>query len=63
MADQGIYPGDFTKRSFDLQGELESSRNPEDMFFVNAPHILVIHSLSDKGQWKIDPLLQQHGLI
>ena len=57
LASQGIYPGNFTKRSFELQAELEPSRNPGDMFFVNAPHILVIHSLKEKGQWKIDPII------
>lgn len=57
LADQGIYPGDFTKRAFDLQVELESLRNPGDMFFVNAPHMLVIHTLKNKGQWKIDPVI------
>lgn len=54
---KGIYPGIFSKEDFELQAELEHHRNPGDMFFVNAPHILIIHSLKGKGQWKVDPAL------
>lgn len=57
LADEGIYPGAFTKKDFDLQVSMEPYRNPGDMFFVNAPHILIIHSEKGKATWAIDPLL------
>lgn len=57
LDEKGIYPGIFSKEDFELQAELEHHRNPGDMFFVNAPHILIIHSLKGKGQWKVDPTL------
>ena len=57
LAEQGIYPGIMSKRDFESQVKLEPFRNPGDMFFVNAPHILVIHSLKNKGQWMIDPVI------
>lgn len=57
LAGEGIYPGQFSKRSWETQVKWEPGRNPGDMFFVNAPHILIIHTLRDKGQWRIDPVL------
>jgi len=57
LAEQGVYPGTFTKEMFEMQADLEGYRNPGDMFFVNAPHILVIHSLKNLGQWMTDPIL------
>ena len=57
LAEQGIYPGSFTKSDWEKQLEWEPGRNPGDMFFVNAPHILVIHSQRGRGQWQTDPVL------
>lgn len=57
LAEEGIYPGNFSKRAWEKQVEWEPGRNPGDMFFVNAPHILVIHTLRGKGQWQTDPVL------
>jgi ferredoxin len=57
LAEQGIYPEGFTKKMFDSQVALEPHRNPGDMFFVNAPHLLIIHSKKDIGLWQIDPVL------
>ena len=57
LAEQGIYPGRFSQRDWQSQVDLEPHRNPGDLFFVNAPHILVIHSKRNKGQWQVDPTL------
>lgn len=55
--EEGIYPGIFNGEQFANQVALEPKRNSGDMFFVNAPHILVIHSEMNKGQWKVDPVI------
>ncbi len=55
LAEQGIYPGWFTKEDWDCQTALEDTRNHGDMFFVGAPHILIIHSPREMGCWHIDP--------
>ena len=57
LAEQGIYPGAFSKKDFELQASMEPYRNPGDMFFVNAPHMLIVHSPKGKGTWTIDPIL------
>ena len=57
LAERGIYPGNFSKADWQKQLDWEPGRNPGDMFFVNAPHILVIHSQKDRGQWRTDPVL------
>ena len=57
LAEEGIYPGAFTKADFELQADMEPKRNPGDMFFVNAPHLLIISSKRDLGCWHIDPYL------
>lgn len=55
--EEDTYPGVFNREQFLNQVALEPKRNPGDMFFVGAPHILVIHSLRDKGQWRVDPVI------
>lgn len=57
LAEEGIYPGAFTKKDFELQVSMEPYRNPGDMFFVNAPHMLIVHAPKGKGTWSIDPSL------
>lgn len=57
LAEEGIYPGSFSREDFEMQLKWEPGRNPGDMFFVNAPHILVIHSQEGRGQWRVDPVL------
>ncbi len=57
LAEEGIYPGRFSKEDFEKQLEWEPDRNPGDMFFVNAPHLLIIHSPQGKGCWHVDPIL------
>lgn len=57
LAKEGIYPGKFSKEDFEKQLEWEPDRNPDDMFFVNAPHLLIIHSPKGKGCWHVDPIL------
>lgn len=57
LAEQGIYPGKFSKEDFEKQVEWEPARNPGDMFFVNAPHMLIIHAPKGVGCWHIDPIL------
>lgn len=55
LAEEGVYPGFFNEKDFQSQVELEPLRNPGDMFFVGAPHILIIHSPKDLGAWHLDP--------
>lgn len=57
LAERGIYPGAFSKKDFELQVAMEPYRNPGDMFFVNAPHILIVHSPKGKATWRVDPSL------
>ncbi len=57
LAEQGIYPGSFSKEEYDLQLKMEPIRNPGDMYLVNAPHILIIHADTTVGQWAVDPVL------
>ena len=57
LANEGIYPGWFDSKDWECQTALEPTRNHGDMFFVNAPHILVIHSPKNMGCWHIDPHL------
>lgn len=57
LASEGIYPGKFSKEDFEKQLEWEPARNPGDMFFVNAPHLLIIHAPKGVGCWHIDPIL------
>ncbi len=57
LAEEGIYPGAFDQADWESQIALEPTRNHGDMFFLNAPHILVIHSPRNLGCWHIDPHL------
>ncbi len=57
LAQQGIYPGSFSKEEYELQLEMEPVRNPGDMYLVGAPHILIIHSDKNIGQSAVDPVL------
>jgi nitroreductase len=57
LAEEGIYPGNFNKEDWECQISLEHTRNHGDMFFLNTPHILIIHSPKGLGCWHIDPHL------
>lgn len=57
LAAQGIYPGNFDAHDYELMKKWETLRNPQDMLFCNAPHLLVIHSPRGKGCWQVDPVI------
>ena len=57
LAEEGVYPGTFNKTDWECQIALEPTRNHGDMFFLNAPHILVVSSPKGVGCWHIDPFL------
>ncbi len=57
LASEGIYPGIFNAHDYALMKEWEVLRNPGDMLFCNAPHLLIVHSPKGPGCWHIDPII------
>lgn len=57
LAKEGIYPGKFSRREYELMEKWEILRNPGDMLFCNAPHLLMIHSPMNQGCWQVDPVI------
>lgn len=57
LAKCGIYPGKFDRHDYELMEKWEVLRNPGDMLFCNAPHLLMIHSPKNQGCWQVDPII------
>ena len=57
LASNGIYPGNFSARDYELMKAWEDLRNPGDMLFCNAPHLLIVHVPKGKGCWQVDPVI------